>query len=93
MFLYMLTEHFGVLFIWSHLFQTWSSDIRNVESTMGTLENDVAGEDDSDLPPIRSGKITLTAEGVSHLSQTCLHSNKYRNHRFSEKEIEKLQVQ
>lgn len=48
---------------------------------MGTLENDEAGEDDSDLPPIRSGKITLTAEGVNNL--LFVHVLKY---------IQKLQV-
>lgn len=49
------------------LSQTWTSDMKNIESNIGPDSGVFDDMDNEELPPIRSGNIILTAEGVSNL--------------------------
>lgn len=44
--------------------QNWPSDIQSLENSMAGQQTDIMDEGNSDLPPVRSGTITLTAQGA-----------------------------
>ena len=59
------------------LWQKWTSNMKNIESGLTPTQ---LPEEDTELPPIRSGSITLTAEGVSIQLNLCKRLLVLRDH-------------
>ncbi|XP_053374130.1 sperm-associated antigen 1-like [Mercenaria mercenaria] len=58
-----------------HDLKNWSSDMKNIESNIGG-QFDIMDSEDQELPPIRSGNITLTADGAKSSKSQKTNPNK-----------------